>query len=103
MSVTIQTLTGVDGFTLDVAGPFSEVPELERGSVCVVAQADPWPSPDEFRPNLTAEVTPLTSDRATLPQLSSRAIAEQMALGMHVAACDVWLGPDEEPDGRRII
>jgi hypothetical protein len=102
MSVTTQRLSGVEGFSIEVAGPFREVPELEVGPVCVVAQAEPWRWPEEFRPTLTAEVTPLTPDRATLPQLSALAIAEQIALGAHVAACDIWLGPGDEPDGRRI-
>lgn len=103
MPTTIQRLSGVDGFSLEVAGPFREVPELEVGPVCLVAQAEPWRWAQEFRPNLTAEVTPLTPDRATLPQLSALAIAEQIALGAHVAACDIWPGPDDKPDGRRLI
>jgi hypothetical protein len=103
MSSTIHRLSGADGFSLEVPGAMREAPDLERGSLCLVAQVDPWQWPQEFRPTLTAEVTPLTPDRATLPQLSAAAIAEQVALGAHVAACDIWMGPGGELDGRRLI
>ena len=98
---TIQRLSCADGFSLEVPGAFRELPELETGSVCLAAHVEPWPSPEEFRPSLAAEVAPLSPDAATLPQLSARTIAEQVAGGLHVAACDAWLEQDGEY-GRRI-
>jgi hypothetical protein len=92
----------MDGFSLDIPDQMREAPELATGSVCLVARAEPWPWPQEFRPSLTAEVTPLAPDRATVVQLSALTIAGQIALGAHVAACDVWPVPGGE-DGRRIM
>ena len=92
MSSTIHRLAGADGLSLEVPGAFREAPELERGPVRLAAHADPWPWPHAFRPNLTAEVTELAPDRATVPQLSALTIAAQIALGAHVAACDIWPG-----------
>jgi hypothetical protein len=102
MSSTIHRLSGVDGFSLEIPDELRRAPELETRSVCLVAHAEPWSWPQAFRPNLTAEVTALTPDRATLVQLSSVTIAAQIALGAHVAACDIWPGP-EDSEGRRII
>ena len=101
MPSTMRRLSGVDGFSLEVSDKLHEAPELAFGSVCLVAHADPWPWPEAFRPNLTAEVTPVAPDRATVPQLSALTIAAQVALGAHVAACDAWAGPNGE-DGRCI-
>jgi hypothetical protein len=102
MSSTVHRLSSRDGFSLEVPDGLSEAPELETDSVCLVAHADPWPWTEAFRPNLTAEVTPLSVDRSTIVQLSALTIAAQVALGAHVAACDRWPGPSGE-DARRII
>lgn len=102
MPSTIHRLSSAAGLSLEVPDSLREAPELATGSVCLVARAEPWPWPEAFRPNLTAEVVPLAPDRATVPQLSALTIAAQVALGAHVAACDVWPGPGGE-DGRRII
>ena len=65
MPPATRRLSGVDGFSLEVPDKLREAPELESGSVCLVAQAEPWSWPEAFRPNLTAEVVPLAPDRAT--------------------------------------
>lgn len=102
MASTTHRLSAVDGFSLEVPEALREAGELETRSVCLAAQVEPWSWPEEFRPNLTAEVTALTPDRATVPQLSALTIAAQIARGAHVAACDVWLESDGDVDGRRI-
>lgn len=101
MVSTLHRLSNA-GVSLEVPGTLQEAPELEGGTVCLVARAEPWPWPDAFRPNLTVEVSPLGPDRATIVQLSALTIAAQVALGAHVAACDVWPAPDGA-HGRRII
>lgn len=102
MSATVHRISGVDGFSLEVPNALHEVPELKTGSVCLAAHVDPWSWPEQFRPNLTAEVTALTPVRATVPQLSALTISAQIARGAHVAACDMWLEAGGEVDGRRI-
>lgn len=94
-------LSAANGFSLEIPDGLSRAQELEAGQVCVAARVEPWQWPESFRPNLTAEVTPLAPDRATVEQLGTLAIATQVTLGAHVAACDVWLEEGHEP-GRRI-
>jgi len=98
---TLHRLASPNGFSLEVPDGLREVPEREDGSVCLVAEADPWSFPRTFRPNLTATVAPLAPERSTVPQLSALTIAAQLELGVHVAACDVWPEPGGA-DGRRI-
>lgn len=102
MSSTARRLSGPDGVTIELPGSLREAPELARDGIALAAVAEPWPWPDAFRPRLLVETRPLAPDRATVPQLSSRLIADLLARGVHVAACDVWRAPGVE-DGRRII
>jgi hypothetical protein len=104
MSERFHTLASEIGISLEVSHHFSEIPEAERGPVALAAWVDPWPDEDQFRPNLVVEVEPLTPETATIQQLSTRAIAAQLALGRYVIGCDVLA---EDPPGggpsRRLV
>ena len=97
----VQTITGEAGVSLELIGPFRAAPELARGAVRLAALSDPWDQPDEFRPRMTVAVQAAQPQSATVVQLAALVIADELALGHHVAACDMWLGIDaNEPEDR---
>ena len=102
MSSTLHRLSGRDGISVAFPASLRDAPELAVDDVCLAALAEPWPWPEWFRPRFLVEVSPLAPDRATVPQLGTHLIAEQIARGAHVAASDLWPVSSGE-DGRRII
>ena len=103
----MPVLTSDIGLSIEVPDAFAEVRDLGVGSVCLVARVEPWTRSEDFCPTVTVEVGGLAGDRATIPALSTVTINEQIALGRHVVACDVWMtGESTTPDedsGRRIV
>lgn len=102
MAAATHTLSGGDSVSVELPENLREAPELVSGDIALAAVAEPWPWPESFRPRLIIETQPLAPDSATVPQLSSRLIADLLARGAHVVACDIWMVPGQEP-GRRII
>lgn len=102
MPSAVRRVSTADGVSLEIPDGLSVAPQSEARPVSLLALAEPWPQAGVFRPNLTVDLSPLAPDRATVPQLSALTIAGQIAVGEHVAACDIWPVPTGE-DGRRII
>lgn len=95
---------GEDGLSVDVLKSFVRAPELEIGSVRLAAVWESWNLNRNLdrllRPTLTVEVTELTPECCTLPQLSLRTMAAQIAKGRTVIACN--LPPDVDLEQRWI-
>ena len=103
MSATpdLVTVTG-DGVSVQLPSYFASVPEATDEAVRLVAAVTPWDAPESFRPTLTVAVEPASPERASIEQHAALTIAEQIELGAHVAATDLW--PVEgQPEGRRVV
>lgn len=88
------------GLSLQLPNGMQRVPELESDRLWLVARAEPWEAAELFRPNLNVEVMEPAPECCTIQQLSHVTIASQLALGVHVLACEPWVTGDQ--DARRI-
>ena len=88
-----------DGLSLTVPDSFTEAPDQESAQLPLVAVVDSDDEPGGFAPTISVRVDPLSSELATLAQLTHATIARQIAADSHVVAVDV-LTVAGQADGR---
>ncbi len=88
-----------DGLSLTVPDSFTEAPDQESAQLPLVAVVDSDDEPGGFAPTISVRVDPLSSELATLAQLTQATIARQIAADSHVVAVDV-LTVAGQADGR---
>jgi hypothetical protein len=95
------TLAGPSGLSLTLPHHYAELPEHETPHLPLAAAVEPWTNPRSFRPNITVQVDEPTPALATIEQLSLKTVRDQLSVGVHVAAVDVWPVAGQA-DGRRV-
>lgn len=100
--MALTWLSGHGGVRVQVPDFYGSLDTLQSPQLPVVAAVTPWEWPESFRPNLSVGTSAAAPERCTLEQHLALTIAEQVALGVHVAAVDPWPGPGQE-GGFRVI